>query len=117
MSPKRIYYFTAEAADSENDTHSDTVAVLVLDEEEVDLLLKAKWNGMKTGLANQDAQPAVSFFTIETQSLYSDIFTQIFDRLPQISRDMQEIELIYVENKIAKYRIRKNEVWGGRSGP
>jgi hypothetical protein len=32
---------------------------------------------------------------------------------PQIVEDMQDIELIYIEGSVAKYRIRKNELYGG----
>lgn len=46
MSTKGIYYFTAEVTDDQNNTYTDTVAVQVLDLNELDAMLKAKWNGI-----------------------------------------------------------------------
>jgi hypothetical protein len=36
--------------DDQSNTYTDTVAVLVLDVAELDALLRAKWEGMKTAL-------------------------------------------------------------------
>jgi len=114
MSSIGVFYFTAEATDAANNAYSDTVAVQVMDQAALDTLLKAKWDGMKGALANQDIESATQYFTAETQELYNDIFNRLYARLPQISQAMQEIQLVYVGEKMAKYRIHKDEMYGGQ---
>ena len=113
MPETSIYYFTAEVTDPENNVHTDTVAIEVIDQAQLDQLLKGKWSGMKTALANQDIENALNYFAENTKNLYNEIYTVIYDNLPQIAQDMQDIELIYAEDNLAKYRIRKNELYNG----
>jgi hypothetical protein len=114
MSSNGIYYFTAEVTDDQSNTYTDTVAVQVLNLNEMDALLKARWDGMKMALVNRDIETATRYFMADSQDHYSDIFTALYDRLPQLSQDMRQIELIYVKETAAKYRIRKTENWDGQ---
>jgi len=70
---------------------------------------------MKQRLADRNIDAALSYFSEGTQELYRDVFTALYDRLPGILQEMQDIQLIYVEDNTAKYRIRKNEIYGGQS--
>ncbi|MEW6419177.1 MAG: hypothetical protein AB1480_13860, partial [Nitrospirota bacterium] len=45
---------------------------------------------------------------------YNQVFTDLYNHLPQFVQEMQEIQLIYVKNNVAKYRIRKDEVYSGQ---
>lgn len=117
MTAEGIYYFTAEATGPDTTTYTDTVSIMVLNKEELDALLRTKWEGMKAALINQDLEPALKYFAEDTQGLYRDIYTALGDRLPQIIQDMQEIQLIYAEGRLAKYRIRRNEEHGGQVYP
>jgi hypothetical protein len=40
-----VYYFSAEVTDTESNLYTDTIAVVVLDQAELDALLRAKWGG------------------------------------------------------------------------
>jgi len=57
-----LYYFTAEV-DHEGTIYADTIAVLVMDEGELDALLRAKWEAMRQALAASDVDTAVSYFS------------------------------------------------------
>ena len=108
------FYPSMTISDDQGNTYSDTIAIMVLSKTEMDTLLKGKWEGMKGALASNDINRALSHFTEESKELYSDIFAALQAQLPQIVEEMQDIQLVYMKNGFAKYRIRKNESYGGQ---
>ena len=74
--------------------------------------MKAKWEGMKGALVNQNVEGAVNYYLSTSQGRYRDIFTTILTSLPSIASTMQKIELIYLEQNIAQYRIKRIEAVG-----
>lgn len=110
-----IYYIGAEAADEEARIYTDTVGLLVLDPEAMDTMLRAKWNGMKSALMNSDVQTALRYFPQTTKQDYQEIFNLLADKLPGIASGMREIESIYFQDKIAKYRIKRQEIVQGQT--
>lgn len=115
MTAEGIYYFTAEATDAENNIYTDTVAVQVLDRAELDALLKAKWNGMRTSLINDDITGAITHFYESSRGDYEEIFNTLSSDISEIASTMREIELIYSEGRITKYRIKKQEQVQGQN--
>jgi hypothetical protein len=114
MSVIGLYYFFAEATDADNNTYSDVVVIQVMDKGEMDVLLHTKWNGMKNSLAAGDVQSALSYFHPGTRDDYEFIFSALPpQRLNEIGLTMREIELIYIRENIAKYRIKREEVING----
>jgi PKD repeat protein len=109
-----IFYPTLRISDNQGNFYSDTIAITVMSKTEVDTLLKIKWEGMKGALASNDINGALSHFTEESKQLYSDIFTALQTQLPQIVQEMQDIQLVYMKNGFAKYRMSKNESYGGQ---
>jgi hypothetical protein len=69
---------------------------------------------MKTRLAYQDVEGAIVYITSNSQARYREIFTALGSGLPEIVQNMQDIQHVYVNDRIAKYRIRKNETYGGQ---
>ena len=110
-----IYYPTVTVTDDQSITYTDTIAIIALNEADLDALLRAKWEGMKTALAAQDVNTALNYYTEETKDSYNELFTALYDQPPQIVQDMQDIQLIYSEGNMAKYRIRKSELYGGQT--
>lgn len=108
-----IFYPTVTITDDQGNTYSDTIAVTVLNKTEIDALLKGKWEGMKEALKNKDIAQALNYHLDEAKQLYSDIYIAFFDQLPLHAQEMQDIQLIYVKNNTAKYRLRENELYGG----
>lgn len=66
---------TVSASGPDGDIYQDTVAVTVLNRNQLDTLLKAKWEGMKGRLSIQDVSGAALYYSAETKQPYSDIFT------------------------------------------
>ncbi len=103
-----IAFITAEATYAAT-TYQDTIGIVIVDQAEADALLQQKWSDMKAHLAAKEVTQAVSYFEEGKKGLYEEVFSALLDRLPQIADDMQEISLISVDDRSAKYRIRRVE--------
>jgi len=109
-----VYYFTAEVTDTESNTYTDSIAVVVIDQAELDALLKAKWEGMKTTLVNGDIEGALEYFTDgRSRQRYSEIFSFIDENVPGgISAEAQKLPepiLIELKGNFATYILARDE--------
>jgi hypothetical protein len=68
---------------------------------------------MKTALAAGDIETGLSHFISGSRERHRRLFTRIASRLPQLIGSMEDIEMIYFENNIAKYRIHRVEKING----
>jgi hypothetical protein len=114
MTTEGIYYFTATVPGPDGYVYQDTVSVTVMNQAQINNLLTGIWESMKSSLATQNIGEALNYFAGETRQLYNDIYTALYANLPQIVQEMQDIQLIYIKGNAAKYRIRKNELYGGQ---
>ncbi|HID70429.1 MAG TPA: hypothetical protein EYP35_08225 [Desulfobacterales bacterium] len=94
--------------DDQGNVYTDTIAVLVLDQAQLDQLLRAKWNGMKAALMAGDFDGALEYHHEVTQERYAAIYNALGSDLPMLVQQMQEISPIYFEESRAKYRIRQD---------
>jgi hypothetical protein len=108
------YYVTAGATGPDGLTYEDTIGIIVMNRKQLDNLLKAKWDGMKTALTNQNISNALNYYSEGAREHYNQVFTDLYINLPEFVQNMQGIQLIYVKDNIAKYRINKNEIYGGQ---
>jgi len=113
ISTEGTYLFTVTVADSDGTLYEDSTSITVFSKAEVDSMLREKWGSMKQALRDGDLARVLPYFTSETRELYSELFTALINGLPQIVDEMQEIQLIYVDGNVAKYRIRRNQIYGG----
>ena len=49
-STEGIYYPTVTVTDNQSNNYTDTIAIIVLNQNDLDMLLRTKWQGMKTAL-------------------------------------------------------------------
>ena len=103
-----MYYPTVTIEDSSGGTYTETTVINVLSKDEMDTLLKGKWTGMKEALENGDIEGALSCFAEDYQQLYRNLFTNLSAQMPQVAKDMAEIQLVSVKDNTAKYRINKD---------
>jgi hypothetical protein len=75
--------------------------------------LRSIWNGMKTAMQQGNIILLLGYFSEQTKDRYSQIYSAITDKLPQIAQEMREIEPVYFEEYGAKYRIKRIEVIDG----
>ena len=106
LTEKGIYIFTVQATDEENNTYTDTVAVQVLDRDELDARLQAKWEAMKTAMPVGDVEEAVQFFAINNQDVFRQQFTALSTMLPAIVTDMESCTLVDIQENRAVYDLR-----------
>jgi PKD repeat protein len=107
MTVEGTYYFTANVTGPDGSTYQDTIAITVMNKEQLDRLLKAKWEGMKGRLMTQDTEGGLGYFLESSRDSYRQAFNVILDELPQIIAEMQDIEMIYLIGDVAKYRIKR----------
>ncbi len=114
MTAEGVYYFIAESTGPDGKVYQDTIAITVMNKAQLDALLKAKWMEMKGALTAQDIDGALAFFADESKQHYNDIFSALNSQLPQLTQEMQDIQMITATGADAKYRIRKNELYNGQ---
>ncbi len=85
----------------------------MVDAGEMDIVLKARWSGMKESLLSGDSEKALTYFNEESKAKYAQIFELLQDKLPELAANMQDITLLYVRESNAKYRIRRDQVING----
>ncbi|MBI4685953.1 MAG: hypothetical protein HY755_12275 [Nitrospirae bacterium] len=102
-----IFYPTLSVTDSQGNIYSDTIAITVMNKTEIDTLLKGKWEGIKGALLNKNLEKGLSYFLESSRENYRQAFNIIIDELQQIISQMQDIEMIYQIDGIAKYRINR----------
>jgi RNase P/RNase MRP subunit POP5 len=88
------------------------VAINVVSLTAIDTLLKSKWEGMKDALGQGNIEQAMSFFAQSSQERYRGIFNVVRSQLSEIVAGMSAIQLIHIDNGVAKYRIRRQEAAG-----
>lgn len=113
MNSEGVYLIGATAAGPDGQQHEDTVAVIVQNAAQLDGLLRAKWNGMKTALAAKNIEAAVADMNPGTATAYREFYTLLYDQLPVLVAAMEDIELINASATQAQYRIHRNETVNG----
>ncbi len=100
---------TLRVTDSNNVQYTDIIVILVTAKDGLDALLRQKWEGMKTAFQASNTQAASDLFINSNKAEYKKLFDALIARLPQIATDMQSIQLIYIEDGLAQYRIKRLE--------
>jgi hypothetical protein len=100
-----IYYVTASTTGPDGNVYEDTIAITVINREQLDRLLKAKWEGMKGALAVGDTDKAVSYIAGTSQNMFSYNFELLKDYLSLILQDMGDISVQTIEGRVAEYEM------------
>jgi len=85
-----LYFITADV-EYGGVNYSDTIAVMVMDQEVLDALLKAKWNGMKTALSEGNISDALEYIAEDAKDLYEYNFNILSDHLSEFSIILKDI--------------------------
>jgi hypothetical protein len=114
MTGPGVYYLTAETGEeATGEIYADTVGIVLYNQADLDALLRDKWNGMKAMLVSGDTESALEYFAMPARNEYRQIFSIISNELPAMAAGMEDIELVYLRERVAKYRIKKDEVIDG----
>jgi hypothetical protein len=109
-----VYYPTITLTDELGNTYSASIAIVVYDRNTIDALIKSKWNGMKQALVNGDIEGALEYFHEKSRAKYREIFTLLQDEIGSVFSGFGDIELIYLKETMAKYRIRRYQTIEGQ---
>jgi hypothetical protein len=102
-----IYYFKAQVTDPRGTVYEDTVAVNVLSKEQVDILLRGKWEVMKEAIASQNVDAAILNFVAGSQEVYRIQFEALRPLLPLIVQELNAagMNLVEMDNRTAEYEL------------
>ncbi|MDA8239693.1 MAG: hypothetical protein M0Z67_04880 [Nitrospiraceae bacterium] len=109
-----IFFATLGVADIAQTTYTDTIAIVPVDGNNYDAMLKGIWNSMKGRLQVQDVAGASNYYSAVSKAKYSGIFSALVSNLPEIVANMQDISLNYIGSDVAEYRIIRNETVNGK---
>ena len=102
-STEGVYYPTLTVTDDQSITYTDTIAIVVLNQNDLDTLLQVKWNAMKTALLAGDAETALTYFVEDSKDRYREKFTQLSDdQINSIFSNIIEFEIYSVNDSIAQ---------------
>jgi len=104
-----VFYPKLTITDNQGNAYTATIGIVVLYKEVIDTLLKSKWDGMKAKLANKDLLGSISYFGVDAKDKYLRVFQKLINNLPEITNNMQNIQVDYVMENVAEYRISRTE--------
>jgi len=107
MTIEGIYTFTATATGPDGLTYQDMVVINVINKAQLDNMLRAKWEGMKTALAAGDINAAVANFADNTQAVYREQFTALQPIITQIAGELNAVPMAMVSaaRRVVEYEL------------
>lgn len=112
-----IYYPTVTVIDNQGNTYMETTAINVLSKDEMNTLLKGKWDGMKGALISGDIENALSYFVGGSKDRYREVFTGLGSKLSSIFSSITEVKLNKLYGKVAECGAIRTEAGGRYSYP
>jgi hypothetical protein len=109
------YHPAIFVTDNKENTYAYSVSDTASSREEIDGILKKRWSDMKAALSRRDVDGAVQHFMKHARQRYRETFSALVDNLPGIASDMKDIEMIYLENDVAKCRTLRTHVINGKA--
>lgn len=106
-----LYAFTIEVADDEGKGYTDTVTLQVMDLAALDLLLRAKWNGLRDALGDSNIPKAMEYIAQGAKNMYQFNFELMNAYLGEIAAGLQDISIIKVRDQRAEF-----EMWAQEDG-
>ena len=82
---------------------------------ELNAQIKRVWAEMIRALTAKDIEKALTFIVAQSRQHYRDLFAVLYDNLPEIAREIQDIKSLYIKRNSAKFLIQKAEQYGGQA--
>jgi len=102
-----IYFPRVTVTDNQGNTFTETTLVSILSREELDALLRAKWEGMKGALSQGNITEALNYFVNDSREEYREIFELLAPQLPGLVSTMREINMVEIKGNMAEYYIKR----------
>ncbi|MDA8241683.1 MAG: hypothetical protein M0Z67_15120 [Nitrospiraceae bacterium] len=104
-----IYYATLTVVDTAVISYTDTIAIVVVNANDLDALLRAKWIAMTTALGNKDVNTAIALISPATRTVYQQMYNEIINQLPAMVATQTEFNFISFNGNIATYELVTSE--------
>jgi hypothetical protein len=108
-----VFLPTLRATDEEGTSYQVTTVVQVLDPAALDGYLQRQWASLKAALMAGDPAATLPYFATAVRDRYAALFQQAASALPRLGADMPPIQLVYLTDTVAKYRLRRLQAVGG----
>jgi hypothetical protein len=102
-----LYFPRVTVSDGQGNTYTETTTVNVLSREEMDGLLRSKWEGMKVALGQGNISEALNYFIEDSRDGYGEIFELLASQLPGLVPSMREINMVEIKGNSAEYYIKR----------
>ena len=93
--------------DNQGNIYTETTLVNILSREEMDSLLRSKWEGMKAALGQGDINEVLNYFVTDSRGEYREIFELLTPQLPALVSAMREINMVEIKGNRAEYYIKR----------
>ena len=100
-----LYFPTVTVIDGTGASTTETALVQVYDPVALDLLLQAKWQGMKDALRQGDTSLALSFVARAKRASYERMFTALEAQLANIDQILTDIQYVEQHGVRAEYQM------------
>ena len=104
-SSQGIYYVTLTVVDAAATSYRDTIAIMVVNANDLDALLRAKWIAVTTALGNKDVSTAIALISPATRTVYQLMYTEIINQLPAMVATQTEFNFVSVGDNVATYEL------------
>jgi len=100
------YKFTAQVSDPGGVIYEDSLTVVALSKEQMDSLLRGKWEGVRARLASGDIEGSLEHFSGRKREQYGVLLNVLAPVLPRVVQEMSDIQLVEVYGDMAVYDLR-----------
>lgn len=101
-----LFFPRVTVIDNRGNIYSEIAVVNVLSREELDYLLRSKWEGMSGRLLEGDVDRAMEFFNESKGEAYRRLLKRLSAHLPAIVSGMSDIQLIEYRDRAIFYDIQ-----------
>lgn len=102
-----LYFPRVTVTDTQGNAYTESTIVNIFSFEEMDTLLKSKWEGMKGTLSQGNISEALNYFIEDSRDGYGEIFELLASQLPGLVPSMREINMVEIKGNSAEYYIKR----------
>ncbi len=113
-----IYFPRVTVTDSQGNTYIEATMVNVLSREEMDALLRSKWDGMKVALLSGNMEAALQYFVAGAKNEYKEIFTELgTSEIASIFSAIINFDVATISGRLAERAVDRVEAGATYSYP
>ncbi len=113
-----LYFPRMTVTDTQGNAYTETTIVNILSFEEMDALLRSKWEGMKGALLSGNMERALTYFVVVSRDRYIQLFTELSSaRINSIFSNISEFKLDTLYGQVAECGAIRIETGGRYSYP